>query len=302
MSWLLINAFYSHAWSALRTAHKIWALAISMTRNIDWIILNNWTNQSSSFVIGNDARLIAACFLSAESDLPFVKLYKASQCLRGGVYRKTVWSVHLTTILGLDSSTVLCKFGAMPRSDNAKLHTKRAFKKGVYNSTAEKHSRNPLNFCQHVSERGSFQTQWLMSCFSFSPSFSLHRRSTTADLRGTSVNSTWLSAFASHHKPQSRTALNICPFLVSHLIDSPRQLTEGVDKLHLHAVGYKRIRQLWEETLHGSSHCVHGHILLDQVNVWIYKVKERLQLEFLVESIPRNKPQQMMEKTCFCVP
>lgn len=63
-------------------------------------------------------------------------------------------------------------------------------------------------------------------------------------------------------------------------------LTKGLHQLRLHAVGYQRIGQLWEEALHCSCHRVHRHVLLDQVNVRVCNVqkeRERLWLNFQMD-------------------
>lgn len=192
----------------------------------------------------------------------FVKVFKASQCLRGAVYRKTVWSVRLTTILGLDASTVLGKFGEMPRSDNAELHTERA-RECVLKCKDESIIPRQKNTAEIQSISASV---CLKEDHFRLGGLSLVSRSTGGPpKRSLSTNPT------THHT--AFLTVNICSFRVFLIVKvhvvTRFKLTEGVDQIHLHVVGYQRIGQLREETLHGSSHCVYRYILLDQVNVWI---------------------------------
>ena len=53
------------------------------------------------------------------------------------------------------------------------------------------------------------------------------------------------------------------------------QLTEGLHQISLHVVGHQRVRQLWEEGLHGSGYCVHGEVLLHKVQVVVWEKKKK---------------------------
>lgn len=67
-----------------------------------------------------------------------------------------------------------------------------------------------------------------------------------------------------------------CPWFI---LPSPHtrepRLTEGLHQISLHVVGHQGLRQLWEEGLHGSCYCVDGEVLLHQVQIVVWKKREK---------------------------
>lgn len=52
-----------------------------------------------------------------------------------------------------------------------------------------------------------------------------------------------------------------------------RTLTVGLHQFVLHVVGHQGIRQFGEKALHGSSHGIHGEVLLGKVQIVVCKEK-----------------------------